>query len=80
MESRFVAIRVADDGPGIPESELKRIFEKFYRPKILLSQSTQGSGLGLAIVRSVIEAHRGRVTVESVVGKGAAFTLRFPKG
>jgi signal transduction histidine kinase len=79
VENRFVAIRVADDGPGIPASELKRIFEKFYRPKILLSQNTQGSGLGLAIVRSVIEAHRGRVTVESVVGKGAAFTLRFPK-
>lgn len=78
-ERRFVAISVEDDGPGIPASELKRIFEKFYRPKILLSQSTQGSGLGLAIVRSVIEAHKGRVEVASEEQKGTCFTLYFPK-
>lgn len=78
-ERRFVALEVEDDGPGIPRSERKKIFEKFYRPKILLSQNTQGSGLGLAIVRSVIEAHKGKVTVESEEGKGATFILRFPR-
>ncbi len=78
-DRRFVAISVADDGPGIPKNELKRIFEKFYRPKILLSESTQGSGLGLAIVRSVIEAHRGRIEVESEEGRGARFIMKFQR-
>jgi signal transduction histidine kinase len=78
-ERRAVAVAVSDTGPGIPPSELDRIFEKFYRPKILLSERTQGSGLGLAIVRSVIEAHKGSVEVFSQNGQGARFVLRFPR-
>jgi signal transduction histidine kinase len=75
-DGRFVGLVVKDDGPGIPLAERARIFEKFYRPDALLSRRTQGSGLGLAIVRAIAQAHRGKVSVESELGRGSAFTLR----
>ena len=78
-ERRWVVLTVADDGPGIPRSERSRIFEKFYRPDVLVSRRTEGSGLGLAIVRAVVQAHKGRVDVESEEGKGARFTIRIPR-
>ena len=74
-ERRFVAISVSDDGPGIPREERKRIFEKFYRPDVLVSRRTEGSGLGLAIVHAIVLAHKGRVEVESEEGRGTRFTV-----
>lgn len=78
-ERRYVAIAVADDGPGIPSGERQRIFEKFYRPDLLQSRRSEGSGLGLAIVRAIVIAHKGRVDVETAEGRGAVFTLRLPR-
>ncbi len=75
-ERRWVVLTVADDGPGIPRDERKRIFEKFYRPDVLVSRRTEGSGLGLAIVHAAVVAHKGRVDVESEEGRGARFTIR----
>lgn len=75
-DGRWVGIAVADDGPGIPASERKRIFEKFYRPDVLVSRRAEGSGLGLAIVRAIVQAHKGRVEVASEEGKGTTFTVR----
>ena len=62
--------RVTDAGIGIPPAEQARIFEKFYRVGRSETQGRRGSGVGLALVRHVVEAHGGRVTVESAPGRG----------
>ncbi len=69
-------ISVADQGIGIPERDLERIFERFYRVDPARSRATGGTGLGLAIVKHVTAAHGGKVTVWSKVGAGSTFTLR----
>jgi len=73
-----VHITVRDNGKGIAQREHKRIFEKFYRVDDLLARQQEGSGLGLAIVQHVMRAHRGRVFVDSEMGRGSAFTLALP--
>ncbi len=73
-----VRISVSDNGPGIPDAEHKRIFQKFYRVDDRLSREREGSGLGLAIVKAVMKAHRGKVELESAAGEGSTFTLVFP--
>ena len=71
-------ISVADQGIGIPERDLERIFERFYRVDPARSRATGGTGLGLAIVKHVMAAHNGKVTVRSVEGAGSTFTLFIP--
>ena len=71
-------VSVADQGIGIPEADLERIFERFYRVDPARSRSTGGTGLGLAIVKHVTAAHNGKVTVWSKEGAGSTFTLRLP--
>jgi two-component system, OmpR family, sensor histidine kinase SenX3 len=73
-----VEISVADQGIGIPERDLERIFERFYRVDPARSRATGGTGLGLAIVKHVTSAHGGEVTVLSTEGAGSTFTLRLP--
>ncbi len=73
-----VEISVEDQGIGIPERDLQRIFERFYRVDPARSRATGGTGLGLAIVKHVTAAHRGNVTVRSVEGAGSTFTLSLP--
>ncbi len=73
-----VEISVADQGIGIPDRDLERIFERFYRVDPARSRATGGTGLGLAIVKHVTAAHGGRVTVRSVEGAGSTFTLWLP--
>ena len=73
-----VEISVTDQGIGIPERDLERIFERFYRVDPARSRATGGTGLGLAIVKHVTAAHGGSVMVRSVEGAGSTFTLRLP--
>jgi two-component system sensor histidine kinase SenX3 len=73
-----VEISVSDQGIGIPERDLERIFERFYRVDPARSRATGGTGLGLAIVKHVTAAHSGKVTVLSTEGAGSTFTLRLP--
>ena len=73
-----VEIAVQDRGIGIPESELKRIFEKFYRGKQAVTVSPTGTGLGLALVRHIMDAHKGDVIIRSRPGEGSRVSLILP--
>jgi signal transduction histidine kinase len=74
-----VILRVCDSGPGIEPGDLGRIFERFYRGEKSRSRATGGAGLGLAIAKGLVEAHGGRIWVESVVGQGACFSMALPR-
>jgi two-component system phosphate regulon sensor histidine kinase PhoR len=69
-----IIFRVSDTGPGIPPADQPHVFEKFYRAGNV-PKGVGGSGLGLAIVKSIVENHQGRVWVDSLLGKGSAFTV-----
>jgi two-component system, OmpR family, sensor histidine kinase SenX3 len=74
-----VAIIIRDSGIGIPESDLKRIFKRFYRVSESAAKERKGTGLGLFIVRSIIEKHGGKITAESRgEGKGSKFIIQLP--
>lgn len=77
--AKAVYVSVRDNGKGIPVTEHKRIFQKFYRIDDRLSREQEGSGLGLAIVNHVLRAHKGRVEVDSRPGIGTTFSLVLPK-
>jgi two-component system phosphate regulon sensor histidine kinase PhoR len=77
-DEKYVRLAVVDQGIGIARREHRRIFDKFYRANELLSSDVEGSGLGLAIVRHIVQAHGGRVELESELGKGSTFSLLLP--
>lgn len=77
-EDGMAEVSVTDQGIGIPEGELERIFERFYRVDSARSRATGGTGLGLAIVKHVATTHGGEVSVWSEEGGGSTFTLRMP--
>ncbi|MCR9233469.1 MAG: ATP-binding protein [bacterium] len=77
-ESNLAEVIVRDNGSGIPPEQLHHIFEQFYTTKEADENGQGGTGLGLSLAKEVMEAHNGRIRVESAVGKGTAFTLKFP--
>ncbi len=77
-EEGWAEVSVRDTGAGIPAENLRKIFDRFFTTKTTDSQGQGGTGLGLALCRDVIEAHQGRIRVESTVGKGTTFTLKLP--
>ncbi|MDQ6798176.1 MAG: ATP-binding protein [Actinomycetota bacterium] len=79
-DGEWVELTVTDQGIGIPERDLERVFERFYRVDRARGRDTGGTGLGLAIVRHVANNHGGDVRVESHEGTGSSFTLRIPTG
>jgi signal transduction histidine kinase len=71
-------VRVRDTGRGIAESEMDKIFNKFFRGSAVLTDAIPGVGLGLAITKTIVDAHGGSITVTSELGKGATFEVRLP--
>ncbi len=77
-QGNYVQVRVSDTGEGIPAEDLPFIFERFYRVDRSRARATGGSGLGLTIARRLVEAHGGKITVESQLGKGSTFSFTIP--
>jgi two-component system phosphate regulon sensor histidine kinase PhoR len=75
---KFMKVSVNDHGIGIPSAELPRLFERFYRVDKARSRELGGTGLGLAIVKHIVEAHGGKVFIESELGKGSQFSFTLP--
>jgi signal transduction histidine kinase len=72
----MVHINISDTGCGIPEENLSMIFEPFFSTK----EESQGVGLGLSVVYGIMREHQGSIYVQSEVGAGSTFTIRFPEG
>lgn len=78
-DAQYIVLEVADDGDGIPEEDLPRIFERFYRVDKNRSAATGGTGLGLSIVRNLVETMGGTIDVTSQLGEGSTFKVYLPK-
>lgn len=77
-ENGMACIEIADHGMGIPKDKLHKLFDKFYRVPTGDVHEVQGAGLGLSIVKQIVDAHKGKILVESTPGKGSSFRLLFP--
>jgi signal transduction histidine kinase len=80
QDGERVVVRVTDDGPGIPEADIPKLFEPFFRVDRSRSRKTGGYGLGLSISKRIIEAHGGTIEVENNAPRGAFFVVTLPKG
>jgi anti-sigma regulatory factor (Ser/Thr protein kinase) len=79
-QGAMLQVSVADQGVGIPQRDLHRVFDRFHRVEGARGRSVEGSGIGLALVRELVGLHGGTVTVESVVDRGSTFTVSIPVG
>ncbi len=74
----YAVIQIEDTGVGIPQTEITRIFDRFYRLNSDRSRKTGGSGLGLAIAQAIVNAHKGSINAHSTLEKGSKFTVKLP--
>ncbi len=77
-EDGFVGFAVSDNGIGLARRHIRRIFDRFYQVDSSLARKAEGCGLGLSIVKFIVDAHKGKITVESKPGQGSTFTVRLP--
>lgn len=77
-EGKFIKIFITDEGPGIPAGELDSLFETFHKASVRPTAGEKGTGLGLSIAKRLVEAHNGRIWVESNVGHGSTFAVSIP--
>ena len=78
IQDRSIGVRIQDSGKGIGKVQLEKIFIPYYRSENEADLKEKGTGLGLAIVKHIMDAHNGKIEVESEIGKGSTFTLWFP--
>lgn len=78
QQDQTVIVQISDQGIGIPEADLEHIFERFYTVNKAHSRKLGGAGLGLSIVKTIIEKHRGKISVASTFGQGTTFTILLP--
>jgi len=78
QKGKEVQVDISDTGIGIPPDALSSIFEEFYRVDNAINQQVKGTGLGLALVKRIVEAHKGRIWVESIIDKGSTFSFTLP--
>jgi signal transduction histidine kinase len=79
-DDRWIRIDVRDNGPGIPEDEHEKVFEKFFRGAATQESDHRGNGLGLAFAREIARLHGGDIGLQSVIGEGSTFTMTLPVG
>ncbi|HML23480.1 MAG TPA: ATP-binding protein [Aggregatilinea sp.] len=79
FDDKHVQVSVRDEGPGLPEEELSRVFERFYRVNNALTNNAQGTGLGLYLANAVVKAHGGRIWANNNPSGGATFTFTIPR-
>ena len=77
-EKDCVCFAVSDNGIGVAHRHIRKIFDSFYQVDNSLARKTEGCGLGLSIVKFIVDAHKGKISVDSKPGKGSTFTVRIP--
>lgn len=78
-QDHAVSISVSDTGPGIRKEDIPRIFDKFFRSKTARKLTSKGTGLGLTIAKNIVEAHGGKIWVQSREGQGSTFIFTLPQ-
>lgn len=79
LKNKYATLEIKDSGIGIPEKEIPKLFTKFFRASNASKISVKGTGLGLFICKNIVERHKGKIWVESTLGKGSVFSISLPK-